>query len=117
MTHSTHSESQCTSLRACEAKLTVYSARNSVSMRLRRRSSHDRWNAVEMGSFELSAISELDESALYALMRDCEWRSESCSLEVTHSSQPHLPERVEWNSVTALLPKLTNARAVGVRGQ
>lgn len=57
-------------------------------MRLRRRSSHDSSNAVSTGSRELSAISELLDSALYALMRDCEWRSESVMLELMHSSQP-----------------------------
>lgn len=108
--------------------ITLYSVRNSVSMRLNRRSSHESSNAVKMGSRELqhtretkamliellctphrlsvacsgggcmrasgerdtnlSAISELDDSARYALMRDCEWRNESLVLEYTQSSQP-----------------------------
>lgn len=38
----------------------------------------------------LNAINELDDNARYALMRACEWRSESFSLDITHSSQPHL---------------------------
>lgn len=42
---------------------TLYSVRNSVSMRLRRRSSHDNSKAVSMGSRELNAIKELADSA------------------------------------------------------
>lgn len=44
--------------------------RNSVSIRLNRRSSHDNSNAVNIGSRELNAIRELDDSARYALIRD-----------------------------------------------
>lgn len=56
---------------------TVYSARNSDSMACRRFSSQDSWKAVSTGSLELRAISELAESALYALILDWEWRRES----------------------------------------
>lgn len=59
-------------------------------MRLSRRSSHDSSNAVSKGSRELSAINELADRARYALMRLCECLNESVSLDVIHSSQPHL---------------------------
>lgn len=48
---------------ANEYFLTLYSVRNSVSMRLSRRSSHDNSKAVSMGSRELNAIKELADSA------------------------------------------------------
>lgn len=69
---------------------TLYSIRNSVSIRLSRRSSHDNSKAVNIGSRELKAIKELEDSARYALIRDWEWRRESVVLDVIHSSQPHL---------------------------
>lgn len=40
--------------------VTLYSVRNSVSMRLKRRNSHDNSNAVRMGSGELKQINKSD---------------------------------------------------------
>ncbi|GLH08836.1 Protein of unknown function [Gryllus bimaculatus] len=57
----------------------------------RRRSSRDSSKAVSRGSRDDSAMSDGAVSARYALMRACEWRSESASLDATHSSHPHLP--------------------------
>lgn len=70
--------------------ITLYSVRNSVSSRLNFLNSHDSSKAVSRGSFEERAISEDDVKALYALIRDCECRNESCSLDTMQSSQPHL---------------------------
>lgn len=69
---------------------TLYSSLNSFSILLSLLSSQDSSKAVRIGSFELSAIRELDDSALYALIRACECLNESWSLDTTHSSQPHL---------------------------
>lgn len=52
--------------------LTLYSIRNSVSIRLNLRNSQDNSNAVNIGSRELKAINELADNARYALIRDCE---------------------------------------------
>lgn len=76
-----------------EEEFTLYSNRNSCSIRLRRRNSHESSKAVKRGSLEDKAIRDGDVKALYAFIRDCECRRESCSLEITHSSQPHLESR------------------------
>jgi uncharacterized Zn finger protein (UPF0148 family) len=69
---------------------TSYSSRNSFSILRSRASSRESSKAVSSGSLEESAIKDGLDSALYALMRACECRSESVSLETTQSSQPHL---------------------------
>lgn len=74
--------------------LTLYSARNSVSTFAILLNSHDSSKAVRSGSLELSAIRDDAVSARYALMRDCECLSESCSLDTKHSSQAHLESNV-----------------------
>jgi len=70
--------------------ITLYWARNSCSILLRRRSSHESSKAVKSGSLDESAIRDDEVSARYAFIRDCECRRESCSLDMTHSSHPHL---------------------------
>lgn len=70
--------------------LTVYSSRNSDSIACRRFSSNANSKEVSTGSLELNAIRELAERALYAFIRDCEYRKESVSCEETQSSHPHL---------------------------
>lgn len=55
-----------------QMRLTLYSMRNSVSIRLNLRNSQDNSNAVNIGSRELKAINELDDNARYALIRDWE---------------------------------------------
>lgn len=47
-----------------QMSLTLYSVRNSVSIRLNLRNSQDNSNAVNIGSRELKAINELDDNAL-----------------------------------------------------
>jgi len=69
---------------------TLYWVRSSCSILLRRRNSHESSKAVKSGSFDESAIKDDEMSARYALIRDCECRRESCSLQRTHSSQSHL---------------------------
>lgn len=70
--------------------LTLYSTRNSVSIRLNLLNSQDNSKAVRIGSLELRAIKLLDDNARYELIRAWEWRKESWSLEETHSSHPQL---------------------------
>lgn len=57
--------------------ITLYSIRNSDSIRLKRLNSHESSNAVNIGSRELNAINELDDRALYAFILECECRNES----------------------------------------
>lgn len=68
----------------------MYSFLNSDSIVLSLRSSQLSSKAVNSGSLEDKAIKDGEESALYALILACEWRSESCVLDMIHSSQPHL---------------------------
>lgn len=65
--------------------ITWYSILNSCSIKLSLRSSQLSSKAVRMGSLEESAIREGLARALYALILLRECRSESSSLDVTHS--------------------------------
>lgn len=72
---------------------TSYSKRNSCSIRLNRRSSQESSKAVRRGSLEDKAIKDGEVRARYAFIRAWECLRESCSLDVTHSSHPHLENR------------------------
>lgn len=63
---------------------------NSCSKKLKRRNSQESSKAVNIGSFDESAIRLGLAKARYALIRDRECRSESSKREITHSSQPQL---------------------------
>lgn len=73
---------------------------NSCSRKLRRLSSQESSNAVNIGSLDDNEIKLGLANALYAFIRDRECLNESSSREITHSSQPHLSgekrEKDEW---------------------
>lgn len=63
---------------------------NSCSKKLKRRNSQDNSKAVNIGSFDDSAIKLGLANARYAFIRDRECRKESSRRDITHSSHPHL---------------------------
>lgn len=69
---------------------TMYSLVNSFSILANLLSSHDSWNAVNIGSADESAIRDGLASALYSFTRHIEYRSESVFDADMHLSHPHL---------------------------